>query len=99
VEKKTAFSTNGAGSTVGQHIEECKSIHFFFFFLFFLFDIFFIYISNVIPFLVSLLKTPYHLSLPVLTNTPFTIPGPGIPLYWDIELSQDQGPVLPLVNN
>ena len=25
--KKTAFSTNGAGSTVGQHVEECKLIH------------------------------------------------------------------------
>jgi len=23
--KKTAFSTNGAGSTEGQHVEECKS--------------------------------------------------------------------------
>jgi hypothetical protein len=25
--KKIAFSTNGTGSTGGQHIEECKSIH------------------------------------------------------------------------
>ena len=25
--KKTAFSTNGAGSTGGQHVEEDKSIH------------------------------------------------------------------------
>ena len=25
--KKTAFSTNGAGSTGGQHVEECKLIH------------------------------------------------------------------------
>jgi len=25
--EKTAFSTNGAGSTGGQHVEECKSIH------------------------------------------------------------------------
>jgi hypothetical protein len=25
--KKTAFSTNGAGSTDSQHVEECKSIH------------------------------------------------------------------------
>jgi hypothetical protein len=24
---KTVFSTNGAGSTVGQHVEECKQIH------------------------------------------------------------------------
>jgi hypothetical protein len=25
--KKTAFSTNGAGSTGSQHVEECKFIH------------------------------------------------------------------------
>jgi hypothetical protein len=25
--KKTAFSTSGAGSTGGQHVEECKLIH------------------------------------------------------------------------
>jgi len=25
--KKIAFSVNGAGSTGGQHVEECKSIH------------------------------------------------------------------------
>jgi hypothetical protein len=25
--KKTAFSKNGVGSTGGQHVEECKSIH------------------------------------------------------------------------
>jgi len=25
--KKVAFSTNGAGSMEGQHVEECKSIH------------------------------------------------------------------------
>ena len=27
-EKKTTFSTNGVGSTGGQHVEECKLIHF-----------------------------------------------------------------------
>jgi hypothetical protein len=26
-EKKTAFLTNGDGSTGGQHVEECKSTH------------------------------------------------------------------------
>jgi hypothetical protein len=26
--KKTAFPTNGAGSTGGQHVEECKYIYF-----------------------------------------------------------------------
>jgi hypothetical protein len=25
--KKTAFSTNGAGTTGGQHVEECELIH------------------------------------------------------------------------
>jgi len=25
--KKKAFSANGAGSTGGQHVEECRSIH------------------------------------------------------------------------
>jgi hypothetical protein len=28
--ENTAFSTNGAGSTEGQHREECKLIHSFF---------------------------------------------------------------------
>jgi hypothetical protein len=28
--KKTAFSTNGAGSAGGQHIQECKVIHSYF---------------------------------------------------------------------
>ena len=27
--KKTAFSTNGAGTTGGYHVEECESIHFY----------------------------------------------------------------------
>jgi len=29
--KKIAFSTNGAGSTGVQHVEECKAIHSYFF--------------------------------------------------------------------
>ena len=29
--EKTAFSTNAAGSTGGQHVEKCKSIHSYFF--------------------------------------------------------------------
>jgi hypothetical protein len=28
-QKKTAFSTHGAGSTVTQHVEECKLIHYY----------------------------------------------------------------------
>ena len=27
--KKTAFSTNGAGTTGGYHVEECELIHFY----------------------------------------------------------------------
>jgi hypothetical protein len=29
VEKNTAFSTNGAGTTGGYHVKECKLIHFY----------------------------------------------------------------------
>jgi hypothetical protein len=61
--------------------------HYFFFFSFLSLNIFFIYISNVIPFLVSLPKYPYP--LPLLPNPPTPIPGPGIPLYWGIDPSQD----------
>jgi hypothetical protein len=39
--------------------------------------------------------------IPLFTNplTPIPSPGPGIPLYWGIEPSQDQGPLLPLMSN
>ena len=43
------------------------------------------------PFLVSPLKTSHPLPLPPFTN-PLLLSGSGIPLYWDIEPSQDQGP-------
>jgi hypothetical protein len=49
------------------------------------------------PFLVSPLKIPYPLSSPPSPNPPTPIPDPGIPLYWGIEPSQDQGPLLPLM--
>ena len=51
------------------------------------------------PFLVSPLKTPIPSPLPLLPNLPTPIPDPGIPLHWGIELSQDQGPFLPLMSN
>jgi hypothetical protein len=52
----------------------------------FLLDSFFIYISNVIPFPSfpsenPLSSSPYHCS----PTHPLPLPGPGIPLYWDIE--------------
>jgi hypothetical protein len=50
----------------------------------FLLDIFFIYISNAIP------KAPYILH-------PLLLASPGIPLYWGIWSSQDQGHLLPLM--
>jgi hypothetical protein len=54
----------------------------------FLLDIFFIYNSNVIPFPGFPSKNPLSPS-PLLPNPPTPIPGPGIPLYWVIEPSQE----------
>jgi hypothetical protein len=63
-----------------------------------LLDIFFIYISNVIPLPSFPSKTPP--SLPPLLYSPthtLLLLGLGIPLYWGIEPSEDQGPLLPLM--
>jgi hypothetical protein len=40
----------------------------------------------------------YHLP-PCSPAHPLLLPGPGIPLYWGICSSQDQGPLLPLMAN
>jgi hypothetical protein len=56
-----------------------------------LLDIFFIYILNAIP------KAPYTLSPPCSPTYPLLLPVPGIPLYWGIWSSQDQGHFLPLM--
>jgi hypothetical protein len=48
------------------------------FLLNFVLDIFFIYISNAIP------KAPYTLPSPCSPTCPLPLPGPEIPLYWDI---------------
>jgi hypothetical protein len=66
-------------------------LHLHFFFKYIFLDIFFIYISNVIPIV------PYTLPLPCSPTHTLLIPGPGIPLYWGIESSQDQGPLLPMM--
>ena len=68
----------------------------------FLLDILFIYISNVIPF------PDFHSRYPLSYPPPLGVPPPihplppphlCIPLYWSIEPSQDQGPLLPLIPN
>jgi hypothetical protein len=51
------------------------------------------------PFLVSPQNFPIPFLLPLLTNPPTPIPGPGIPLYWGIEPSQEQGPLHPLMTD
>jgi hypothetical protein len=71
-----------------------------FFIIIFLLDIFFIYISNVIPFPNFLSKNPLSSPLfPCSPTHPLLLPGIGIPLYWGIEPSQDQGPLLPLMTD
>ena len=64
----------------------------------FLLDVFFIYISNVIPFpgfpSENTISPP---TSPCSPTHPLLLPGPGIPLHWGIEPSQDQGPFLPLI--
>ena len=70
-------------------------------------DIFFIYISNVIPFPVSLhpgnpLSHPpsscFYEGVPQPIN-PLPPLYPRIPLHWGINPSQDQGSLLPLMPN
>jgi hypothetical protein len=69
----------------------------FIFLMKFLLDIFFIYIQMLAPSLVSLLKTSYPITLPLLTNLPTPASLPWHPLHLGIEPSQDQGPLLPLM--
>jgi hypothetical protein len=65
----------------------------------FLLNIFFIYISNVIPFLISLPKPPVPSPSHCSPTHLLMLPDPGIPLHRGIEPSQDQGPSLPLMMN
>jgi hypothetical protein len=50
------------------------------------------------PFLVSPLRTPYPVP-PAHHTHPLSLPGPDILLYWGIEPSKDQGPLLPLMSH
>jgi hypothetical protein len=70
----------------------------------FLLDILFIYISNVILFAGFLSANPLSYPTPLLFYEGAPLPShplpphsPGIPLYWGIEPSQDQGSLLPLM--
>jgi hypothetical protein len=70
------------------------------FYFLFLLDIFFIYISNVIPFPSFPSKIPLcPAPSPCSPTNPLPLPGPGISLYWGIEPSQDQRPLLPLMTD
>jgi hypothetical protein len=63
-------------------------------------DIFFIYISSVIPVPGFPSENPLFPSTsPCSPIHPLLLPVPGIPLYWSIEPSQDQGPLLPLMTD
>ena len=61
---------------------------------------FFICISNVIPFPGFPSKNPLS-PPPTSDSSTYTLPlpGPGIPLHWSLEPSQDQGPLLHLMTN
>jgi hypothetical protein len=66
----------------------------------FLLDIFFNYISNVVPFPSFPSENPLSFPpSPCSPTHPLLLPGPSIPLYWGIDPSQDQGPVLPLMTD
>ena len=71
-----------------------------FFFLIFLLDISFIYISKAIPFPSFPSESPLSSPpSPCSPTYPLPFPGPGIPLSWGIEPSQDQESLLPLMTD
>ena len=43
--------------------------------------------------------SPFLIYPSKIPNKPTPIPRSGLPLYWDIELSQDLGPLLPLMTD
>ena len=78
-----------------------KDINFsLFYFVCFFLDIFFTYISNVIPFSGFSSENPLSPPhFPCSPTHPLPLPSSGVPLHSGIKLSQDQGPVLPLMTN
>jgi hypothetical protein len=64
-----------------------------------LLDISIIYTSDVIPFPSFPSKNPLLLPSPSSLSEILPLPGPGIPLHWGIEPSQDQWPLLPLMSD
>ena len=70
----------------------------FYFIIFILYSLFTFQMLS--PFLVSPQKNPLSSPLsPCSPIHPLPLPGPGISLYWGIEPSQDQGPLLPLMTD
>jgi hypothetical protein len=79
---------------VGMCTHACvRAFLFLFFITYFLYLHFKCYPLSLFP----LQKSPIPSLLPLLPYPPTPIPGPGIPLYWGIEPSQDLGPLLPLM--
>ena len=70
-------------------------VFFFFFFRCFLYLHFKCYPLSWFPLQKSHILSPS----PCPPTHPLLLPGPGIPLYWAIESTQDQGPLLPLMTN
>jgi hypothetical protein len=65
----------------------------------FILDILFIYISNAFPFPSFLPENSLSSPPPCSPTHSLPLPGPGIPLYQVIESSQNQGTLLPLMND
>ena len=87
-----AFNHSALLNVMHVYLYTITCIYLLFFFLFLL-DIFFIYISNVIPFPGFPSKNPLSPPcLPYSPTHPLLLLGPGIPLHWGIEPSQNQAP-------
>jgi hypothetical protein len=96
------------GYTVWKWVCSSTTLCFCFCFVLFCFFAFFLYFFRYFLYLhfkcyplswFPLWKTPYPISShsPCSPTHPLPLSGPGIPLHWGIEPSQDQGPLLPLM--
>jgi hypothetical protein len=80
---------------LGEMAEGWSLIFLLFFIRYFLYLHFKCYLLSWFP-----LQKPVSPPLfPCSPTHPLLLPGPGIPLYWGLEPSQDQGPLLPLMIN